>query len=143
MADDERVVRRTERVELPASSVTPPSGYFAAETDEIVTVARDRRDRRSGGDLLERLIIFVFGLLQGLLVLRIVLLLVAARQGNDLVSAVYGISDVFVAPFRGILRTNVIDAGRTELDVAAIVAIIGYTILEIVILGFIRVFRRA
>ncbi|MDQ3493775.1 MAG: YggT family protein, partial [Chloroflexota bacterium] len=98
--------------------------------------------RSNGSSVLQRLIIFLFALIQGLLILRIVLLLVAARQGNDLVALIYDVSDLFVAPFRGILGRSQIPAGSTELDVAAIVALIGWTIVELIILGFLRVFRR-
>jgi uncharacterized protein YggT (Ycf19 family) len=91
--------------------------------------------------MIERLIIWIFGLVQLLIVVRIVLLLLAAREGNAIVSFVYDITDLLVAPFRGILGINQIAAGRTELDVAAIVALVGWTILELVIIGLIRIFR--
>jgi uncharacterized protein YggT (Ycf19 family) len=127
MVDERRVVTRTDVV----APVTPAS---VSQTE--VTY------RSSGTNVLERLIIFLFALIQGLLILRIVLLLVAARQGNDLVALIYDLSDIFVAPFRGILGRNQIPAGSTDLDVAAIVALIGWTIVELIILGFLRVFRR-
>ena len=127
MVDERRVVTRTDVV----APVTPAS---VSQTE--VTY------RSSGTNVLERLIIFLFALIQGLLILRIVLLLVAARQGNDLVALIYDVSDIFVAPFRGILGRNQIPAGSTDLDVAAIVALIGWTIVELIILGFLRVFRR-
>ncbi len=127
MVDERRVVTRTDVV----APVTPAS---VSQTE--VTY------RSSGTNVLERLIIFLFALIQGLLILRIVLLLVAARQGNDLVALIYDLSDIFVAPFRGILGRNQIPAGTTDLDVAAIVALIGWTIVELIILGFLRVFRR-
>ncbi len=91
--------------------------------------------------MIERLIVWIFGLVQLLIILRIVLLLLAAREGNPIVSFVYDITDLLVAPFRGILGINQIAAGKTDLDVAAIVAIIGWTILELVIIGLIRIFR--
>jgi len=127
MVDERRVVTRTDVV----APVTPAS---VSQTE--VTY------RSSGTNVLERLIIFLFALIQGLLILRIVLLLVAARQGNDLVALIYDVSDIFVAPFRGILGRNQIPAGGTDLDVAAIAALIGWTIVELIILGFLRVFRR-
>ncbi len=127
MVDERRVVTRTDVV----APVTPAS---VSQTE--VTY------RSSGTNVLERLIIFLFALIQGLLILRIVLLLVAARQGNDLVALIYDLSDIFVAPFRGILGRNQIPAGSTDLDVAAIVALIGWTIVELIILGFLRIFRR-
>jgi uncharacterized protein YggT (Ycf19 family) len=127
MVDERRVVTRTDVV----APVTPAS---VSQTE--VTY------RSSGTNVLERLIIFLFALIQGLLILRIVLLLVAARQGNDLVALIYDLSDIFVAPFRGILGRDQIPAGSTDLDVAAIAALIGWTIVELIILGFLRVFRR-
>jgi hypothetical protein len=97
--------------------------------------------RPSGMGMLERLVLFIFGLIQGLLLLRILLLLVAARESNDIVAFIYGISEVFVAPFRGILGTDEIAAGSTELDVTAIVALIGWTVIELIFLGLVRIFR--
>jgi uncharacterized protein YggT (Ycf19 family) len=93
--------------------------------------------------MITRLVIWIFGLIQLLIVLRIILLLVAAREGNPIVSFIYDVSDLLVAPFRGILGTNQIAAGQTALDVAAIVALVGWTVLELVILGLVRIFRPA
>jgi uncharacterized protein YggT (Ycf19 family) len=129
MSDERHVVRRTD-------VVTPAPVASTSVSQSEVTY------RSSGPSILQRLIIFLFALIQGLLILRIVLLLVSARQGNDLVALIYDASDIFVAPFRGILARNQIPAGSTDLDVSAIVALIGWTILELIILGFLRVFRR-
>ena len=74
----------------------------------------------------ERLLIFLFSLVQLLVGLRIVLLLIAAREANDIVAFIYNTSEVFVAPFRGILRIDEVSAGATALDVGAIVALVGY-----------------
>ncbi len=127
--DERRVVTRTDTI-APAP---------IAQT----TVSQSEVTYRSGGsDVLQRLIIFLFALIQGLLLLRIVLLLVSAREGNDLVAFIYDLSDIFVAPFRGILGRNQIPAGDTALDVSAIVALIGWTIIELIILSFLRIFRR-
>jgi len=88
-----------------------------------------------------RFIVFIFGLIQLLIGLRIVLLLFAARESNDIVAAIYNISEIFVAPFRGILGRSEIQSGATELDVAAIVALIGWTVIELVVLALVRIFR--
>jgi YGGT family protein len=116
-------------------------------TDPGETYVRDRVVERqvvTARDPLEtvrRLIVFVFGLIQLLIGLRIILLLFAARGSNDIVAGIYNISDVFVAPFRGVLRINEVQSGATELDVAAIVALIGWTVIELVVLALVRVFR--
>ena len=97
----------------------------------------------SGAAMIERLIIWIFGIVQLLIILRIVLLLFAARDGNPIVNFVYSVTDLLVAPFRGIFGINEIAAGATALDIAAIVALVGWTILELVILGLVRIFRPA
>jgi uncharacterized protein YggT (Ycf19 family) len=106
-------------------------------------VERQATYRPSAFSTMERLIVFIFGLIELLIVLRIVLLLFAARGSNDLVAAIYNLSEVFVAPFRGILRIDEVQAGATALDVGAIVALIGWFILELVVLALVRVFRPA
>lgn len=121
---------QTTRVE-----VTEPVDPYA---DRVV----ERRPyRQSPLAVLERWIVFIFGLLELLIVVRILLLLVAARQSNDLVAAIYNVSEVFVAPFRGILRIDEVQAGATALDIGAIVALIGWVVIELVIVALVRVFR--
>jgi YGGT family len=89
-----------------------------------------------------RVIVLVFGLIQILIGARIVLLLVDARTTNGLVSLILNLSQVFVAPFEGILRTDALHAAGSILDVAAVVALVGWTVLEIVVLWAINIFRR-
>ena len=107
--------------------------------------ARDRVYERevspSPLGILSRLIVFLFGLIELLIALRIILLLFAARGSNDIVAAVYNISEVFVAPFRGILRIDEVQAGVTALDVGAIVALIAWVVIELIVLALVRVFR--
>ena len=61
---------------------------------------------------------------------------------NDLVRLVYDVSAILVAPFEGIIRTDTVNAGTSVLDVTAIVALIGWTLLEFLILAAIGLFRR-
>lgn len=96
----------------------------------------------SGTELARRIVYLIFGLIQLVIVLRIVLLLVDARTGNDIVSAILNISQVFVGPFEGILKTDALHSGGSELDVAAVVALIGSTIIEAIVLWILNIFRR-
>ncbi|MEA2677637.1 MAG: hypothetical protein QOJ81_1778 [Chloroflexota bacterium] len=89
----------------------------------------------------ERLIVFIFGLIEAVIVIRIILLLLAARQGNDVVQFVYGVSEIFVAPFRGILRIDEVQAGIAALDFGAIVALVFWVIIELIVIAALRVFR--
>jgi hypothetical protein len=91
--------------------------------------------------VLEKVLFLIFSLIELFIVLRIVLLLLAARQGNDLVQGIYNLSEIFVAPFRGILRIDEIQAGVAALDFGAIVALIGWLIIEVVVIAIVRLFR--
>jgi uncharacterized protein YggT (Ycf19 family) len=81
----------------------------------------------------------IFGVLQALIVLRIVLLLLIANRNNDIVMAILNTTNVLVEPFRGMFR---LDRVNTEvgsvLDVAAIVALIGWTLIEGLVLAVLR-----
>ena len=77
-----------------------------------------------------------------LILLRIVLLLVGANDDNGLVATIYDVSGLFVAPFEGVLgRDSVRNAGAV-LDIAAVVALIAWTLLEALILAAISIVRR-
>jgi hypothetical protein len=115
--------------------------YQEHEGVEHVEHTEVRTYRESPLSTLSRWIVFLFGLVQLLIGLRIVLLLLAAREGNDLVAFIYNVSEVFVAPFRGILRIDEVQAGATALDVGAIVALIGWFIIELIVLALVRLFR--
>src|SRR5262249_42114271 len=96
----------------------------------------------SGGEVAGRVVILLFGIVQVLIILRIVLLLLNAREGNDLVAFILNSSQIFVAPFNGMLNVNNLQSGGSVLDVAAILALIGWSVLEAIILAAVGVFRR-
>ena len=104
--------------------------------------SRTVESRPSGGAIAGRVVILLFGIVQVLILLRIVFLLMDAREGNDLVNFVLNASQIFVAPFEGMLNTNALHSGGSVLDVAAILALIGWTLLEALILAAVGVFRR-
>ncbi len=95
-----------------------------------------------GSEMIRRIVVLVFGLIQVLLGARIVLLLLDAREGNALVSGILNVSQVFVAPFDGILRTDSLHAAGSVLDITAIVALIGWTVIELIVLWAVGIFRR-
>ena len=90
-----------------------------------------------------RVVTFLFGILQVALILRIILLLLVANRGNDVVQFVMNITQPFVDPFIGMFSMNRVTADQgSVLDVAAIVALIGWTLIEALILAAIRIFSR-
>ena len=93
-------------------------------------------------EMSRRIIVLVFGLIQIVIGARIVLLLLDAREANGLVAGILNVSQPFVAPFDGILRTGSLKAAGSVLDVTAIVAFVGITIIELIVLWAVGVFRR-
>jgi hypothetical protein len=96
----------------------------------------------SGGEMLRRAVVLVFGVIQVLIALRIVLLLLNAREGNDLVSFILNLSQIFVAPFVGIFNADALRSSGSVLDIAAIAALVGWTILEAIVLWAVNLLRR-
>jgi hypothetical protein len=117
---------------------TPTAGEQVVRTDR-----RHISDMGPGGpEMSRRIVVFVFGLIQLVIGLRFVLLLLDAREANGLVSGILNLSQVFVAPFNGILRTDALHAAGSTFDVTAIVALVGWTILELIVLWAVGMFRR-
>jgi uncharacterized protein YggT (Ycf19 family) len=96
-----------------------------------------------GATLAARIVTFAFGVLQALLILRIVLLVLVANPGNDVVKFVFSVTQPFVEPFLGMFSLNRVTADQgSTFDIAALVALIAWTLVEMLILAAIRIFAR-
>jgi hypothetical protein len=96
----------------------------------------------AGSELVRRVVVLVFGLIQIVIGLRVVLLVLDAREANGIVSGILNISQLFVGPFEGILRTDALHSHGSEIDIAALVALVGWTILELIVIWIVGIFRR-
>jgi len=138
-------IDQTDRTVVTQEPTVAP-GQQAARTDSVQqSVRTDSRRIRTGpggSEMTRRVVVLVFGLIQIVIGLRIVLLLLDARTGNALVSGILDVSQIFVAPFNGILSKDALASGGSVLDVAAIVAFVGWTILELIIIWAVGIFRR-
>jgi hypothetical protein len=126
-----------------ATTPVPATGSLAASGQVVQTERREvTTSRPSGPELGRRIVLFAFGLIQIVIGARIVLLLLDAREGNGLVSGVLNLSQLFVGPFEGILRTDALKASGSVLDIAAILALIGWTLVELIVIRGVGIFRR-
>lgn len=117
----ERVVESAPVVETPAYVATGPGP---------ITVARRALDT-------------VFGIIEVLLLLRIVLLALGANSGNALVDGIYNVTEPLVAPFIGVFSINhVHPTGSSVIDVAAIVAVVGWALIALLIDAILRIADR-
>jgi hypothetical protein len=118
--------------------VTPGQAAVTTERTHLTTT----RTGPSPTEIGRRVVALVFGLIQIFIGIRIVLLLINAREANGLVSAVLNISQLFVAPFEGILRTDSLHSAGSVLDLAAVIALIGWTVIELIVIWVMGIFRR-
>ncbi len=124
-----------------SSEASDPTAFGRPVTSSTVATSRTTATP-SGSEMGRRTIVLIFGLIQLVIGLRIVLLVIDARTGNDIVAAILNISQVFVAPFEGILKSDALHAGGSQLDLAALVALVGWTVLEAIILWVVGIFRK-
>lgn len=136
--DADTVVDRERHVERDAT----PAGSQVNVNAGSPGYSRDVVADTAPGPLyyVRRVIVLLFGILAVLLLLRILLLLLGANAGNGLVDFIYGVTEPFVAPFRGIFAFDqVTPNGTNVLDVGAAVALVGWLLIEALILAILRI----
>jgi hypothetical protein len=119
----------------------PATTEFGGQTSRTVS-SRQTDVRPSNNETARRIVVLVFGLIQIAIGLRIVLLLLNAREGNLLVAVINNLGGALTEPFRGILSLSAVSAGGSVLDVAAVVALVGWTIIELIVIWSLAIFRR-
>jgi uncharacterized protein YggT (Ycf19 family) len=73
------------------------------------------------------LVYLLFGIIDGMLLIRLLLKLMAANVNVPFAGFVYGFSDIFLTPFRGLLATWV--SGRSVLELSVVIAILVYALI--------------
>lgn len=130
MTHDHDLTERVERERTYVRDVVPPG-----------RVVVDRGP--SAAEMLRRIVILAFGILQSLLVIRVILLLLIANPGNEVVSFVLAVTDPFVEPFRGMFQLDRVTAeSGSMLDVAALVALLAWTLIEALVLAVVNLGAR-
>ena len=98
-------------------------------TAEIAqTVVEDNAtERYVGMQRITQFIWLMFGVIIGLIALRVVLMLIAANPASGFASLVYGVTDIFLWPFMGLTVTPSV-SGMT-LDIPAIIGMLVYLLV--------------
>jgi uncharacterized protein YggT (Ycf19 family) len=90
-----------------------------------------------------RILTLLFTILAVLIGIRVLLLLLVANQENQVVDFVYGVTEPFVAPFRGIFAfENVQPGGGSVLDIAALVALLGWFLIYLLLMAILSLADR-
>ena len=123
-------------------TTTDPVADPVVAQDRVVTRSSTSRSGPSAGEVIRRFVILLFGILQALLIIRIILLVLVANTGNDVVSFILAATDPFVEPFRGMFKLDQVRAGQSKLDIAALVALVGWTLIEALVVALLSLGAR-
>ena len=77
------------------------------------------------------------GIIEGLIVIRLILKLLAANAGAAFTSLIYGVTGPLVAPFQGVFPTPQTDG--SVLEVSSLLALIVYALIAWAIVRIIRI----
>ncbi len=142
VADETRVVERETYVERQAPAADPgyvPPAQPAGSQVNVNSGPAYVDDAPGPMYYVRRVVSLLFGILAVLIGLRILLLLLVANQQNSIVDFVYDITEPFVAPFRGIFNFDTVSpGGGSVLDVAAVVALVGWLLIYVLLMAILR-----
>jgi uncharacterized protein YggT (Ycf19 family) len=130
-------VRRSERVVREAPVVSETVIERAPSMQAERQIVED--PSASGRVLVARisgLIWLLFGILDALIVVRIILKLIAANPSSGFAQVVYSITNVFLAPFATLIASPAVGNGIFEIP--SLIAIIVYSLVA---WGIVRLFR--
>lgn len=99
-------------------------------------IIHEKDTDRNAADYAARIVYLLGSLLVSLLLLRLLLVLLAANPNNGFVNAIYNISRPFVAPFFGIFNYTP-EYGASRFELGTLVAIAVYVIIAWAVSAFI------
>ena len=119
-------------------TTTPPTSRdtaaaSASRSSTNVNVSAEPADRSIW--TATRVIVLIFTVLEVLLLIRFTLKLLGANAEQALVSAIYGITEPLVAPFRGIFAQP---AGTPVIEIATLLSIIFFVLVAALIVAIVR-----
>lgn len=96
-----------------------------AQTQESVT----RVNRASGSTVAKRVVYYIGGVIVALLVVRLILQLLGANEGNGFVDLIYALTTPLILPFYGIFGEPTY--GQAQLETSTLVAIVVYGLITV------------
>jgi uncharacterized protein YggT (Ycf19 family) len=118
-------------------TITPNPTDPAAASSRSATNVSVSSEPATGGSIwtATRVIALVFTVLEVLLLIRFTLKLLGANAEQPFVSAIYGITEPLVAPFRGIFAQP---AGTPIVEIATILSVIFFVLLAALVVAIAR-----
>ena len=117
------------------------AGEFRGKAiDEVVETEREVERGRTLARV-SQVVDYIFYVIYGLLAIRLILALLAARRSAGFTQFIYSITDPFYAPFRGIVAEPTAEGGY-KLALSVVIAIIVYALVHLGINGLLRLFAQ-
>jgi len=118
---------------------TPPTDTAAPAPSQSSTNVNGSAAPTGGASIwtASRVIALVFTVLEVLLLVRFTLKLFGANEDQPLVSAIYGLTEPLVAPFRGIFAQP---AGTPVVEIATLLSIVFFVLVAALIVAIVRAF---
>ena len=134
----DEIAARADRTTRPeAQKMEQIAGEFRGKAiNEVVDTEREV-ERSRGLARVSRVVDYIFYVIYALLAIRLLLALLAARRSAGFVQFIYTVTDLFYAPFRGIVGSPTAEGGYT-LALPIVIAIIVYALLHAGINGLLR-----
>ena len=131
-AYDQEVVSRAQR-----QNVVTPSGDVVGQDVAVSETVDNVEARRSTAYWVSGVVYFLFGLIEIVIALRVLLKLLAANPNAGFTQFIYNLSAPFVAPFEGIVGTPAASNGAV-FEFSSILAIIVYLLLSWIIVKLLQ-----
>lgn len=130
------VLARAERAPVDRSRVEDVADRMRSRAVEEVDETDREVSRARGLARAAQVVNYVFGLVYGLLGVRFVLALLAARSTAGFVRVIVGLTDPLYKPFKGIVSSHRV--GEHTIVVPLLVAIGSYALLHVAIVALFR-----
>jgi uncharacterized protein YggT (Ycf19 family) len=108
------------------SHVTTTGAGAPVAADDSEMVSRVAPARRA-----IEVIYLVFGIINGLLLIRVVLKILGANPNSPFTDFIYGLTNFFLVPFKGLLPAVV--SGRSVFEPSVVIAILVYLLVAFVL----------
>jgi hypothetical protein len=133
------IAEETSRTPPPArDQISQVAGEFRAKAVNEVVESEREVTRARGVARVSQIVDYIFYVIYGLLALRFLLALLAARSGAGFVRFIVAVTNPLYLPFRGIVASPSTDSGHT-LMMPLVIAIIVYILLHLAINGLLRI----
>jgi uncharacterized protein YggT (Ycf19 family) len=135
--NDEIAARADRTTAAEAQKMEQVAGEFRGKAiNEVVETEREV-GRARGLARVSQVIDYIFYLIYGLLAVRLLLALLAARSSAGFVQFIRAVTDPLYAPFRGIVGSPTAEGGYT-LVLPIVIAIIVYALVHLGLNGLLR-----